>query len=106
MKVLLDENLDPDLRKALIGHESYSVRYMGWTGKSNGELMRLMKASGFDVMITNDHHIRHQQPTSRVTVAVLVTRLPRPDLAFLLQLVPDILRILNDRPGPGFYDVP
>ena len=106
MKVLLDENLDPDLRKALVGHEVFSVRYLGWNGKSNGELMDLMTADGFEAMITNDHHIQHQQPASRVRVAVLVTTLQRPDLPYLLQLVPDLLRVLATNPPPGFYHIP
>ena len=106
MKVLLDENLDPDLRKALVGHEVYSVRYLGWNGKTNGELMRLMADNGFGAMVTNDHHIEFQQPSSRVRVAVIVTTLPRPDLTYLLELVPDILKVLAADPAPGFYRVP
>ena len=40
MKVLLDENLDHKLRKNLGAHEVFTVRYMGWSGLENGDLLR------------------------------------------------------------------
>jgi hypothetical protein len=33
---------------------------MGWAGKKNGELLALMGADGFDVLLTVDQNIRHQ----------------------------------------------
>jgi predicted nuclease of predicted toxin-antitoxin system len=41
MKVLLDENLPHQLRGELPGHEVITVKYMGWHGIRNGELLAL-----------------------------------------------------------------
>jgi len=40
-------------------HDVRTIREMGWAGK-NGELLALMGADGFDVLLTVDQNIRHQ----------------------------------------------
>jgi predicted nuclease of predicted toxin-antitoxin system len=42
VKVLLDECLPRRLAKALAGHEAKTVQEAGWSGKTNGDLLRLM----------------------------------------------------------------
>jgi hypothetical protein len=39
MKILLDENLPHKLRHEIIGHEVFTVAYMGWSGIENGKLL-------------------------------------------------------------------
>jgi len=50
MKILIDESLPRKLKNELPGHAVSTVPEMGWAGKKNGELLRLM--SDFDVFIT------------------------------------------------------
>ena len=60
MNVLLDENLPLPLCPLLRGHEVFSVKYMGWTGLQNGDL--LLAAEGkFDVLLLADKNLRYQQ---------------------------------------------
>ena len=60
MRILLDENLPLPLRPLLRGHEVFSVKYMGWTGVQNGDL--LLAAEGrFDVLLLADKNLRYQQ---------------------------------------------
>ena len=42
------------------GHECETVRDAGYSGKGNGELLTLAEKN-FDVFITIDQNIRHQQ---------------------------------------------
>jgi hypothetical protein len=58
---------------------------MGWSGQKNGELLQRMAAQGFEVLVTVDQNLRHQQnlPTAGVAVIVLVATSNR-----LLDLVP------------------
>jgi len=51
MKVLLDEDLDHRLRKSLSVHEVFTVRYLGWAGLKNGELLLAAEQSGIDVFV-------------------------------------------------------
>ena len=61
MKLLLDENLPRKLKRDLINHEVSTVRDNGWSGLKNGELIRKMREHGFDVLLTFDKNIQHQQ---------------------------------------------
>ena len=71
MKILLDENL-PRKLKARFGpeFEVKTVRDMGWLGKKNGELLGLLVLNGFDVFVTIDKNLRHQQNLAKFLVAV------------------------------------
>jgi predicted nuclease of predicted toxin-antitoxin system len=61
VKVLLDENLDHNLRKYLTGHEVVTVRFMGWSGLKNGELLQEAENNGVEVLITGDRSLSAEQ---------------------------------------------
>lgn len=61
MRVLIDECVPLDLRHHLPGHSAATVVYMGWSGQKNGDLLALMRMNGFDVLLTVDQGLRHQQ---------------------------------------------
>ncbi|MDQ2695700.1 MAG: DUF5615 family PIN-like protein, partial [Pseudomonadota bacterium] len=61
MRVLLDENLDRRLKRAFESDfDVVTVTERGWSGKTNGELLRLAEVE-FDVLVTMDRGIEHQQ---------------------------------------------
>jgi hypothetical protein len=72
MKVLLDENMPRRLRRDFPEHEVYTVRDKGWNGFKNGELLSAMISDGFQVPITFDKNLPHQQNFSKYPVAVLL----------------------------------
>jgi predicted nuclease of predicted toxin-antitoxin system len=76
MKLLIDENLPHKLRHALSGHDCFTTTYMGWSGISNGELLRIAAANGFDAVISNDRGLEYQQnqATLPLSVVVLLTK--------------------------------
>ena len=47
MRILLDECVPHPLRRELPGHEVRTVVEMGWAGKRNGELLRLLTTEHF-----------------------------------------------------------
>jgi hypothetical protein len=61
MRLLLDENLPKRLKSDFPAHEVFTVRDKGWNGIKNGELLRLMLADNFDVLLTFDKTLQHQQ---------------------------------------------
>ena len=65
MKVLLDEMLPIGVREFLPSHEVYSAAYAGLAGISNGEMIRRAIDAGFDVIVTLDRGIPHQQNLER-----------------------------------------
>ncbi len=91
MRVLLDECVPKRLGRSLIGHAVRTVPQEGWSGKKNGELLALMSAAGFEVLLTVDQGIPHQQNLRAAGVAVVVLFGASNQLADLLPLVPDLL---------------
>jgi hypothetical protein len=73
---------------------------MGWSGKKNGELLQLMVGQRFEVLLTVDQSIRHQQNLQASGVAVIVLVSPSNSLADLVPLMPAAQTALNSvKPG-------
>jgi hypothetical protein len=64
---------------------------MGWSGKKDGELLSLMQADGFEVLVTVDKSIRHQQNLRAAGIAVVVLVAATNRLADLTPRVPGAL---------------
>ena len=75
MKILFDNNVSAPLRRELPRHQISTAWQMGWAGIVNGTLLRIVEAGGFDMMVTGDKNIRHQQNLSgrRMSLVVLGT---------------------------------
>ena len=100
MRILLDECVPRRLRGHLSSHDVHTVPEMGWSGKKNGELLGLMAAQGFEVLLTVDQNIRHQQNLQAAGVAVLVLVAVSNRLADLAPLAPAALAALGSiKPG-------
>jgi hypothetical protein len=100
MRILLDECVPRRLRRELPGHDVWTVPEMGWSGKTNGELLRLMAAQGFDVLMTVDQNLRHQQNLQAAGVAVIVLVAASNRLADLVPLMPSV-RAASGSISPG-----
>ncbi len=72
MRLLLDENLPKRLKHDFPGHEVFTVREKGWNGITNGELLKLMLSHGFNVFLTFDKNLQHQQNFSKYTITVFI----------------------------------
>ena len=74
MRVLFDEMLDRRLKRYLPGGtEALTVRERGRESLRNGELLEAAQHE-FDVLITTDRGIPHQQDLSRFDLAVVILR--------------------------------
>lgn len=94
MRILLDECVPRRLRRELGGHYVRTVPEMGWSGKKNGELLKLMTAQAFVVLLTTDQNIQYQQNLQSFGVAIIVLVAPTNRLADLLPLIPSALKAL------------
>jgi predicted nuclease of predicted toxin-antitoxin system len=99
MRLLLDENLDWRLERDLPGHSVTSVSRAGWSGVKNGELLK--RANGdFDVLLTMDQGIYHQQNLKGLLLAIVTLRSKSNRLADTRPLMPALLSLLpNIKPG-------
>jgi predicted nuclease of predicted toxin-antitoxin system len=76
MKLLLDENLPKKLKNDYSDHETYTIHDMGWQRIKNGQLLTLMVENGFEVLLTFDKNLQHQQNFQRNSISVLVLSAP------------------------------
>ena len=72
MRILFDNGTPRQLRLRLFGHVVEEARERSWDGLSNGDLLDRAEEVGFDVLITTDQGIQHQQNMSNRQVAVVV----------------------------------
>lgn len=100
MRLLLDENLDWRLRRDFSGHQVESVSLIGWAGIENGELLAKAVDARFDVFVTMDSNMVHQQNIARYPIAVIALRAPSNRLADTRPLMPALLALLpKAQPG-------
>jgi hypothetical protein len=81
----------------LSGHEVRTVAAVGWSGIENGELLRLA-AEHFDVLITADSNLEHQQNLRTLPLSVVVLVASTNRLESLVPLVPELLELLKAPP--------
>lgn len=100
MRVLLDECVPQRLRRELAQQTVSTVPEEGWASLRNGELLRLMSEARFDVFVTVDRSLMHQQKVAATSVAVIVLHARSNRLQDLQKLGPALrLALQNARPG-------
>ena len=93
MHILLDESVPRPFARLLEGHEVQTVPRRGWAGVRNGELLR-RAATEFDVFVTVDQNLQHQQNLGRFPVAVAVLVVHDNRIETLEPLAPLLLSVL------------
>jgi hypothetical protein len=97
VRVLLDECLPRRLKRELIGHEARTAPEMGWASKRNGELLALA-VGHFDVFLTADRNLSHQQDVATFDIAVVVLIARSNRFEDWRQLSPQIVEALPTAP--------
>ena len=91
--MLLDECMPRKLRRELPGHHVRTVVEAGWSGLKNGALLRTAAAE-FDVLLTVDTNLEHQQNRARLAMAVVVLLAHRNDVDLLRPLMSHVRDLL------------
>jgi hypothetical protein len=95
MRILLDECVPRPLKRELADYEIRTVVEMGWSGKKNGELLRLMNQGGFTILLTTDQNLQYQQNLEQAGVAVVVLVARSNRLPDLVPLISDVRSVLS-----------
>lgn len=72
MRILFDDGTPRGVAAALSDHTVEEARARGWDTLKNGELLDAAEAAEFDVFVTTDRNIRHQQNLTDRKIAVVV----------------------------------
>jgi hypothetical protein len=73
--ILLDECVNAGLRAAFPGHAVKTVTEIGWSGSPDGPLLIYAQAQ-FDVFVTIDRNLEHQQNLRKLDMGFLIIRVP------------------------------
>jgi len=103
MKVLLDECTPRAVKKLLPQYNISTVQELGWSGLKNGELLTAADDK-FDVFITTDKNLRHQQNLTKYKLTVILlpsnsvpavkTVIPQTEAALITIQAGDFIEIL------------
>src|SRR5260370_13887493 len=80
---------------AFRGHDAHSAQWAGLKGKKNGELLRAAELAGYEVLITVDQGIPHQQNFAGRKLSIVLVHSRTNQMEDLLPLVDAILNALN-----------
>ncbi len=96
MRLLLDECVPRKLKVifAAHGHECETAREAGYGGETNGELLAAAE-NIFDVIVTVDQNIKHQQNITNRKIAILILCSLTNDVDDIRPLIPDALTALK-----------
>jgi hypothetical protein len=96
MRILFDQGVPVPLRLSLTGHEVSTAHEMGWAQLQNGDLLASAERQ-FDVFITTDQNLRHQQnPTGRQLAILVLPTTSWPVIRHHCSLVANALQNLRN----------
>jgi predicted nuclease of predicted toxin-antitoxin system len=72
MRILFDNGTPRGLARFLTGHGVEEARGRGWEEFANGELIDVAERAGFEVLVTTDTNIKHQQNLAAHKIALVV----------------------------------
>ena len=72
MRLLFDQGTPAPLRNLLPKHSVDTLAEKGWSDKDNGELLDLAEREGYEVFVTTDQSLRHQQDLADRQIGVVV----------------------------------
>ncbi len=72
MLVLFDQGTPVPIRRHLAHHTVRTAAQQGWATLDNGELLTAAELAGFDVFVTTDKNLRHQQNLAGRHIAIVV----------------------------------
>jgi len=88
MKIILDECVTKRLKPHLPQHEVATVTENGWSGLKNGQLMTVASTEGFDILLTIDKNLQHQQNIGKYPLIVVILNSPSSKLEMLVTFLP------------------
>lgn len=72
MRILFDQGTPVPLRQHLVGHSVDTAFEKGWAHLQNGDLLESAEQEGYELFLTTDQNLPHQQNLSERSIRVLV----------------------------------
>src|ERR1700675_139534 len=72
MLILFDHGTPAPLALFLTGHTVKKTKDLAWDTLNNGELLKVAEQAAFEIFLTTDKNIRHQQNLADRIIAIVV----------------------------------
>jgi len=72
VRILFDQGTPAPLRHGLSQHTVETAYERGWSLLRNGELLQAAEAAGFEIFVTTDMNLQHQQNLTERRIAIVV----------------------------------
>jgi hypothetical protein len=102
MRILLDQGTPVAMGERLQGHLVRTAYAQGWSPLTNGELLRVAEEAGFDLLLTTDTNLPHQQNIRGRRLAVVI--LSKNRWTLIKRRMNEIVAAVNSA-KPGTYSV-
>ena len=103
MRVLFDQGTPVPLRESLTQHEVSTAYERGWSALKNGELLDAAELAGFDILVTTDQNLTHQQNLGMRGIAIVVlTSTSWPRIQYEIAAV---IRAVNEASAGSYTEV-
>ena len=96
MKILLDECVTKRLKNHLLEFEVFTVRELELSGINNGELMTYCAENNFDILLTIDKNLMHQQNLDKYPVTITVLNCLTSKIEELVTFLPSFKLQVNN----------
>jgi hypothetical protein len=103
LHLLFDQNVPAPLAKRLVGHRVETAADRGWEEISNGELISVVEAAEFNILLTADKNLRYQQNLANRKLALII--LPTNHWATVRDNVSTILAAIERAESGSFEEV-
>ncbi len=103
MRILIDECVDPRVQLLFGDLEATTVHEQGWDALEDGPLLTAAQQT-FDVLVTIDGGIEHQQNLAKFQIGVVVVHVPKNQLPHYRVLQRELLSAVERvRPGQTIH---
>jgi predicted nuclease of predicted toxin-antitoxin system len=90
MRILIDECVDPRIRRLFAEHEIATVHEQEWDTLDDGALLAIAQDQ-FDVLLTIDRALEFQQNIAKFRIGVVVVHVPKNQIAHYESIQKELL---------------
>ncbi len=102
MRILFDQGTPVPLRRHLPLHTVTTAYELGWSNLANGDLLKAAELQ-FDLLVTTDQNLRHQQNLGGRKLAILV--LPTTSWPEIQKHVTEVVAAVSSTKAGGFLQL-
>ncbi|SRR6266404_8473370 len=103
MRILIDECVDPRVKQLFGDHTIATVHERGWDSLEDGPLLMLAQ-NEFDVLVTIDRGLEHQQNLARFQIGVVVVHVPKNQISYYRVIQMELWAAIEEvRPGAAIH---